>query len=122
MTTKRTSDPLELGRRQLRDGRYIDAETSLTKALGGDALRSEAYCLRAMARTALGNVTGAESDFAQAMETSPLDEAAEFIRVERGIARFNRGKGDIARLDFERALQLNPKDGRAQDYLRRLSS
>ncbi len=117
---KKGQDPFDLGREQFRGGNFPGALDSFTQAIQADPLRSEAYRLRALVRAALSDPRGSESDFAKAIETSMLDEAAEAIHVDRGITRFGRGDLRGARLDLEHALRLDANDRRAIDYLRKL--
>lgn len=120
MATKRTKDPLELGRELYIGGDYPGAVESFSRALATDPLRSEAYRLRGLARAAMRDARGSEGDFARAIETTTLAEATEAIHVDRGVSRFDRGDLDGAKRDLEHALRLDTKDTRAIDYLRRI--
>ena len=82
MTTRKAKDLLEVGRDQVKGGQFAAAIATLSKALEVDPLRSEAYHLRALARVGLGQIVGSESDFAQAIETSSLDEAAGSVATK----------------------------------------
>ncbi|MCP3996234.1 MAG: tetratricopeptide repeat protein [bacterium] len=67
--------------------------------------------------TQIGRDAAAEQHLSMAIELGWIDVDAF---VNRGVARWNLGKTEVAALDFEAALELRPDDLRAAENLRRL--
>ena len=115
----KTKDVFETGRKCQEAGDHAGAIIAFSKALSVDPLRSEAYRLRAISKAILKDALGSEADFANAIETTTLDEACAMIHADRGAARLQRGELVHARVDFVRALEIDPKNMRARELIER---
>ncbi|HEX9916720.1 MAG TPA: tetratricopeptide repeat protein [candidate division Zixibacteria bacterium] len=62
--------------------------------------------LKGQVMTAMGDLQGAEAAFKEAIQSAPMMSSAH---LNLGITYFERGKMDMAILEFERAIQLNPE-------------
>lgn len=86
------------------------ADADLTEAIAR-ASRPELYVLRASARHALGNKTGARSDLDRALQISPGDPDA---LLERGSMKAEAGDGGGAVSDWNAVIAAAPSSDAAQ--------
>ena len=100
---------------------WKDAEVDLTVALSR-ASRPELFVLRASARHAMGDKTGARSDIDRALQISPGDPEA---LVERGAMKAETGDANGALSDWNAVIACAPSGDAAQtarQYLQNATS
>jgi serine/threonine protein kinase/Tfp pilus assembly protein PilF len=85
------------------------ARTGLGACLSQQSDFVWAYLFRSLAQEKLQAISEAESDLQTALALNPNQDARYVLLLTRGIIRFNQGKMDPARGDFQLAAELKPK-------------
>lgn len=107
-------------------GRFAEAVSLYTDAIGLDDKYSEAYKRRAICRSRMNNISGAVEDLRKAIKFNPSDANAYF---NRGQLLSLMEKYSEAVEDYNRAIELDPSHapyynfrGNAQAYLKKYRS
>lgn len=95
-------DWLYKGSAEFKDGKYLEAIKSWTKAIEKDQTRYEAYNNRGLAYARLGQHEEAIKDFNKAIELSP----GEGYYLSRGVVYVNMGQYEKAEDDYKKSIEL----------------
>lgn len=98
---------IQQARFELSEERFTDALRSLNTAIGVRPDLFEPWFLRGVAKYNLGDFSGAESDFSEALRLHPLHIRSFHYR---GLTRLRMANYYDALYDFRKALELDPYD------------
>lgn len=98
---------IQQARFELSEERFTDALRSLNTAIGVRPDLFEPWFLRGVAKYNLGDFSGAESDFSEALRLHPLHIRSFHYR---GLTRLRLANYYDALYDFRKALELDPYD------------
>jgi tetratricopeptide (TPR) repeat protein len=98
-----------LGRALWRLSKLDDADTALTRSLDL-AAAAPAWYLRGIVRAERGNLEAAYDDLTEAIGSGPVEPHYFY---NRGVVSARMGREQDAKLDFGRAVRMNPKFRRA---------
>gem|GEM_PF-6090743 len=112
--TNFASENYEKAKDYYSNGEFTHAIEELTKVIGLNYKKADAYVVRGICYTRLENYNLALDDLNEAIQLNPKSDVAY---VNRGICYSKQKKYDFAESDFSKAIELNPKSVSAYSNL-----